>query len=187
MLNDVFTSVRLALASILVCVVGYGGVVLIGAMVAAPSGRLGSLVEVDGRIVGSAHVAQAFTRPEYCWPRPSAVAYAADATGGSNLSPANPALRERTEPILSALGATPSRPAPADLVLASGSGIDPHVTEQAALFQAERIAAARGVPVEQVREIILQHAGPIGPGDAGRIVNVLLLNIELDARAPMAR
>lgn len=185
MLIDFLTSLRIALASIVVCVLGYGGFMLGAATLVAPENRLGQLIEIDGQVVGSRQVAQAFTRPEYIWPRPSAVDYAADATGGSNLSPANPLIRERAEGILSALGATSENPAPAELVLASGSGLDPHITETAALFQADRVAAARGVSVDTVRDAIEAQASPIGPGDPARVVNVLLLNIELDRIAPV--
>lgn len=185
MLTDLVTSLRIAVASIAVCVIGYGGFMLGTASLVAPDARLGQLIEVEGRIVGSRQVAQAFARPEYIWPRPSAVDYAADATGGSNLSPANPAIRERAEPLLAALGATPENPAPSELVLASGSGLDPHITEAAALFQASRVAHARGVAPKVILEAIENHASPIGPGDPARIVNVLLLNIELDRIAPV--
>ena len=186
MFTDLFASLRIALASIVVCVIGYGGFMLGAAALIAPETRLGHIIEIDGQVVGSRQVAQAFTRPEYVWPRPSAVDYAADATGGSNLSPANPLIRERAEGLLASLGATPENPAPAELVLASGSGLDPHITEAAALFQADRVALARGVPIENVRELIDAGARPIGPGDPARVVNVLLLNIELDRVAPVA-
>ena len=185
MFTDLLASLRLALASIIVCVIGYGGFILCAAVLVAPEARLGQLIEVDGQVVGSRQVAQAFTRPEYIWQRPSAVSYAADATGGSNLSPANPLIRERAEGLLAALGATPENPAPAELVLASGSGLDPHITEAAALFQADRVAQARGVSADTVRELIQAQASPIGPGDPARVVNVLLLNIELDRVAPV--
>lgn len=185
MLIDFLASVRIALASIVVCVIGYGGFMLGAATLVAPENRLGQLIEIDGRVVGSRQVAQAFTHPGYVWPRPSAVDYAADATGGSNLSPANPLIRERAEGLLTALGATPEKPAPAELVLASGSGLDPHITEAAAIFQADRVAGARGVSPETVRELIEAQAHPIGPGDPARVVNVLLLNIELDRVAPL--
>lgn len=185
MITDLLASFRVALASIILCVIGYGGVMLGVAALVAPEARLGQLVEVDGRLAGARNVAQAFTRPEYVWPRPSAVNHAADATGGSNLSPANPAIRERAEPLLAALGATPENPAPAELVLASGSGLDPHITEAAALYQAARVAEARGVDPEVVRGVVQAQARTVGPGDPVRIVNVLLLNVELDRIAPV--
>lgn len=185
MLTDFLTSLRVAAVSILVCVIGYGGLVLGAAVLVAPQGRHGQLVELNGRVVGSRAIAQAFTQPEYVWPRPSAVDYAADATGGSNLSPANPAIRERATVLLAALGATPQNLAPPELVLASGSGLDPHITEVAALYQVGRVAAARGVAPETVQGVIRRMARPIGPGDPARVVNVLLLNIELDRTSPV--
>lgn len=178
MLQDLLTSVRLVVASMVLLCVGYTAVVLAGASVVAPEGRMGSLANVDGRIVGSWQTAQAFTRPEYVWPRPSAVNYAADAAGGSNLSPANPLIRERAQEILSRLGASAERPAPAELVLASGAGLDPHITLDGALYQAARIAEARGVTVDRV-ESILRSAAESGP--AGTLVNVLRANLELDS------
>jgi K+-transporting ATPase ATPase C chain len=184
MLTDLLASLRIAIASIVVCVIGYGGLILGAATIVAPESRLGQLVEIDGQVVGSRQVAQAFTRPGYIWSRPSAVDYAADATGGSNLSPANPLIRERAEGLLAALGASPDNPAPAELVLASGSGLDPHITEAAALFQADRVAQARGVSPDLIREVIESRALPLGPGDPARVVNVLLLNIDLDRVAP---
>jgi K+-transporting ATPase ATPase C chain len=185
MLSELLTSLRIAFVSIVACVIGYGAIVLGGAMLLAPQARLGSLVTVDGVVVGSSQIAQAFTRAEYLWPRPSAVDYAADATGGSNLSPASPVIRKRSEDLGSMLGATPERPAPAELVLASGSGVDPHITEAGALYQADRIAAARGVPTDEVRRVMTGSATPVGPGDPARLINVLLFNIELDRRFPV--
>lgn len=178
MLQDTLTSIRLVIVSMLLLCVGYTGVLLAGAFVIAPEGRLGSLAKVDGRIVGSWQTAQAFTRPGYLWPRPSAVNYAADAAGGSNLSPANPLVRERTQVIIERLGASAERPVPTELVLASGAGLDPHVTLEAALYQAPRIAEARGATIDRV-EMVLRDAAEQGP--AGTLVNVLRANIDLDA------
>ncbi|MGD9692945.1 MAG: potassium-transporting ATPase subunit C [Phycisphaerales bacterium] len=184
MLSELLASLRITIASILICVVVYTTAVMGSAMLIAPESRLGSLITLDGRLVGSRHVAQAFSRPEYFWPRPSAVNYAADATGGSNLSPSSPVIRVRAEALLRPLNATLDNPAPAELVLASGSGIDPHITEAAALYQADRVASARRASTEPIRDLISLRARPIGPGDQTRIVNVLLLNIELDQRFP---
>lgn len=178
MLHDLLGSLRFALASILVLCVGYTGLLLVGAAALAPRSRLGSLLEVDGRIVGSSLIAQDFQRAEYLWPRPSAAGYAADAAGGSNLSPANPAITERAGQIIERLGGTTDAPVPADLVLASGSGLDPHITLEAALFQTARIAAARGVGIDSVERAVRQAS-------RSGLVNVLLANIALDAAMPM--
>ena len=185
MLSELLTSFRIAAASIALCVVLYGAAVLGAAALIAPESRAGSLITLDGRVVGSRLLAQAFTRPEYLWPRPSAVEYAADAAGGSNLSPAGPILRDRAAGRLVSLGATPDHPAPPEMALASGSGLDPHLTDAASLYQAARIAGARRVPVADISELLGQSARPVGPGDPARIVNVLLVNIELDRRFPM--
>ena len=126
-------------------------------------------------------IAQAFTRPEYFWPRPSAVDYAANATGGSNLSPAGEALRERALESLKSLEATPRRKAPADLVTASGSGMDPHITLKAAHWQAERVARARGLELPDVLELANSLAEtPGGVLNSAPLVNVLKLNMALD-------
>lgn len=186
MLMELLTSLRIVGASIVLCVIGYGVAVLGSAMLVAPEGRRGQIVTVDGVVVGSRQIAQGFTRAEYVWPRPSAVNYAADAAGGSNLSPANPAIRERAEGILSQLGASAENPAPADLVLASGAGLDPHITYAAALYQAERVAGARGVSADDVRRVISEVSEQAGPGEAARLVNVLMLNIELDRQFPVS-
>jgi K+-transporting ATPase ATPase C chain len=128
-------------------------------------------------------VAQSFSRPGYFWPRPSAVDYNASATGGSNLSPTDPRLAERARVILARLDVDES--VPADLVAASGSGLDPDVTERAARIQAPRVAAARGIDEALVRDRIddvARFTGGIPLGE--RVVNVLELNLALDVLAP---
>ncbi len=185
MLSELLTSLRIAAASIVLCVIAYGSLVLGAAMIIAPESRQGQRITIDGVVVGSRQIAQGFTRPEYVWPRPSAVNYAADAAGGSNLSPTSPLIRERAETLSKQLGATADNPAPAELVLASGSGLDPHITTAAALYQADRVARARNIPADDIRRVITEMSNPVCPGDPARLVNVLLLNIELDRRFPM--
>ena len=137
---------RLMLVSAVILCVLYPLSILAVGRTFAPWTAQGSLLTNEqGQVVGSAQIAQAFTRPEYFWPRPSAVDYKADATGGSNLSPAGEALRQRALESLKILNATPQRKVPADLVTASGSGMDPHITLRAAHWQAERVARARGL------------------------------------------
>jgi K+-transporting ATPase ATPase C chain len=178
---DLFASLRLFVLSQLVCCVVYPAVVWSFARVAAPEKQAGSLLRTaDGTIVGSRLVAQKFTRPEYFWPRPSAVEYAADAAGGSNLSPANPVITERAEPIIARLGGTAERPVPADLVTASGSGLDPHVTLAAAEYQVPRVAAARSMSEDDVQRVIRDAAEEL-PLSGGTVVNILELNLALDA------
>ena len=105
----------------------------------------GGLVEVNGQVVGSRLVARDFPEVRYLWPRPSAADFDATAASGSNLAASNPALRTRIVHELGVLHASDDERVPADLVTASGSGLDPHVTLAGALYQAPRIAAARGV------------------------------------------
>ncbi len=141
MLNEFIRSFRLMGLSIAVCVVAYTTLILATASVVAPEKRLGSLVYgSDGQVIGSRLVAQPFTRPEYLWPRPSAVDYNAFGAGGSNLSPTNPKIRERADAILANYKLKDGATLPADLVTASGSGLDPHISLAAALIQADRIA-----------------------------------------------
>jgi K+-transporting ATPase ATPase C chain len=183
-MNAFVASLRLAAATLLVCVGAYTSLVLGFARLAAPDTATGSLLtRADGSVIGSRLIAQAFTEPRWFWPRPSAVAYAADAAGGSNKSPTSPELTERARRTVAAFGATAANPLPADLAAASGSGIDPHVTEAAALFQVPRVAAARGLPVAAVEALVRAHARPVGwfPG-AERSVDVLELNLALDRR-----
>ena len=146
----------------------------------------GSLIERDGRVVGSSLVAQPFADARYFQPRPSAAGYDPKALSGSNLASSNPALRERVEKDSAAVAARESVAAiqiPSDLVTASGSGIDPHISPAAAQVQAARVAHARGVPFADVEAAIKAHTQKptLGVFGAAR-VNVLELNLALDAR-----
>jgi len=146
----------------------------------------GSLIRgADGTIVGSRLIAQKFTKPEYFQPRPSAVDYNAASTGGSNYGPTNPdhlkAVGERLDAITQLEKVAP-RDVPSEMVTTSGAGLDPHIPPAAAELQAARVAAARGVPLERVRELVRAHTEPPTFGFLGRArVNVLELNLELDA------
>lgn len=173
---------RLILVSAVILCVLYPLSILAVGRTFAPWTAQGSLLTNEqGQVVGSAQIAQAFTRPEYFWPRPSAVDYKADATGGSNLSPAGEALRQRALESLKILNATPQRKVPADLVTASGSGMDPHITLRAAHWQAERVARARGLEPSDVVELTDSLAEtPGGVLNNAPLVNVLKLNMALD-------
>lgn len=181
-MKELTATVRLTALTLCVCSIGYATAMLGFAQAVTPWSADGSLLRDDsGTVIGSAQVAQAFSEPQYFWPRPSAVNYDASATGGSNLSPANPGLTERAQRIIEQYGGQ-DRPIPADLVSASGSGIDPHITLKAALFQVQRVAKSRRIPEEQVRNLIsemAESAVPIIPG-SDTIVNVLKLNVALD-------
>lgn len=145
----------------------------------------GSLVRrANGTVLGSRLIAQSFTRPEYFHPRPSAVGYDAAAAGGSNLGPSNPDLvaevRARRDAIMKEEAVAADR-IPSEMVTASGGGLDPHIPPAAAEFQAPRVAAARGVPLERVRAMVRAHTEAPAFGFLGRArVNVLGLNLALD-------
>jgi K+-transporting ATPase ATPase C chain len=180
-MRDLRASLLFTAFTLLVCAAGYPLVLWLVAHGLVPANAEGRLVVRDGIVVGSSRVAQAFTNPAYLWPRPSAVSYDASATGGSNLSPANPKITERANELLARPGMVGDGPVPAELVLASGSGLDPHVTLEAALYQAPRIAAARGIESRAVTELIDGLASDPGAGLAGvRLVNVLEANLALD-------
>lgn len=184
-MSDFISGLRVAAATMAICVAGYTAVILGFAQAVTPATANGSLVtDENGEIVGSRLIAQGFTSPEYFWPRPSAVDYNAAGAGGSNLSPANPELAERAAALIAAYGgATKERPIPADLVTASGAGLDPHISLEGALFQVPRVAEARGVAPSAVTAVVRGKA--YAPGaffTEGRIVNVLELNLALDAK-----
>jgi K+-transporting ATPase ATPase C chain len=147
----------------------------------------GSLLERGGRVVGSEIIGQPFDDPRYFWGRPSATSpfpYNAAASAGSNLGPTNPALEEAVKARVAALRAADpgnTQPIPVDLVTASGSGLDPHISVAAALYQVPRVARARGLSQEQVRALVGQFTEGRQYGLLGEPrVNVLKLNLALD-------
>jgi K+-transporting ATPase ATPase C chain len=183
-MNPFVAGIRLVVVTWLVCVAGYPLLILGFARVVTPDAAEGSLIRgPDGTVVGSRLIAQPFTRPRYFWPRPSACDYNAAGAGGSNKSPTSPDLagRARTNAV-PRHGATAEHPLPADLAAASGSGLDPHITERAALYQAERVARARKLPLSQIETLVRRYAfAPGGLFTPDRLVNVLELNLALDA------
>lgn len=182
-MSEIMTSLRLLAFSLIVCSVAYPTVMLGFARVTAFEKAQGSLIRNEqGTIVGSRLLAQNFTRPEYFWPRPSAVDYNASATGGSNLSPTNPKLTEKAREIIERFKPAADQRVPADLVSASGSGMDPHISLSAALFQVPRVATARQLTADRVQEFVNQHIdSPTLAAFGGEpIVNVLELNLALD-------
>jgi K+-transporting ATPase ATPase C chain len=181
-MQQIFTSCRIVVVSMIICCVLYTLLILGIGQILTPYSANGSLVQNEkGDVIGSEVLAQGFANPKYFSPRPSAVSYNASATGGSNLSPTNPALRTRAEEILTKFKSSEGKLIPADLVTASGSGMDPNITLSAAEYQAESVALARGLPVASVKEVIALFAkksgGLLTPEP---LVNVLLLNIALD-------
>jgi potassium-transporting ATPase KdpC subunit len=158
------------------------------AKVALPDAANGSLILKDGKPVGSRLIGQNFTDPGHFWGRPSATSpqpYNAASSGGSNLGPLNPALADAVKARVAALaaaGPVPAGPLPADLVTASASGLDPHISPAAAEYQIARVANARGIAPEKLRALVEANTEGRQWGIFGEArVNVLGLNIALDA------
>jgi K+-transporting ATPase ATPase C chain len=166
----------------------YPGIVTGLAQLLFPRQANGSLVTVDGRVVGSALIGQPFTRPHYFHPRPSAAGagYDAAASGGTNRGPTDRTLADsligpRVDSLVAA-GVARRGEVPADMVTASASGLDPHISPANARLQAARVAAARGVDAAAVRALVERHVEGRQFGILGEPrVNVLLLNIALDS------
>ena len=148
----------------------------------------GSLIVREGKVIGSRLIGQYFDKPEYFWSRPSATSpfpYSAAASDGSNLGPTDPALIEAVNARVAVLRAADpgnDSPIPIDLVTASGSGLDPHISPAAALYQAKRVARARGLDEAIVQTRVAEHTEDRQFKLLGeRRVNVLQLNLALDA------
>ncbi len=143
----------------------------------------GSLIEKDGKIIGSELLGQEFTEAKYFWGRLSAVNYDAKESAGSNLSPANPILLEKAQARIAALHkADPENKEkiPVDLITASASGLDPHISLAAAKYQASRIAKARNMKIDEVQKLIAAHIDWQSQIFGNEYVNVLELNLALD-------
>jgi K+-transporting ATPase ATPase C chain len=179
----------LVLLLVLTAITGvvYPLLITVAAQIFFPSQANGSLIERNGNTVGSELIGQPFNEPRYFRGRPSATTafpYNASASSGSNQGPLNPALLEAVRQRVRDLKAVDSlntQPVPVDLVTSSGSGLDPHISVMAALFQVTRVARARGLSEDRVRILVQQHAEGRQFGVLGEPrVNVLLLNMDLD-------
>ena len=153
-----------------------------------PKQAAGSMIISDGKVVGSEMIGQNFSDVKYFWGRPSATSpmpYNASASGGSNQGPLNPALTDAVKGRIEALRAADpgnSAAVPVDLVTASASGLDPHISPAAGLYQAARVAKVRGVAVEKVRGLVeAQTEKPVLGFFGEPQINVLKLNLALDA------
>ena len=165
-----------------------------------PQQAQGSLIERDGKVVGSALIGQVFADDRYFHGRPSATnkpdpndstktvdaPYNAANSGGSNLGPTNKALLDRVQEEIGKLKKeNPAAAVPIDLVTTSASGLDPHISPEAALFQVPRVAKARGLPEERLRKLVQERTESRTFGFLGEpLVNVLSLNLALDALKP---
>ena len=187
--NDLRVATVLFVVMTVLTGVAYPLVVTGVADVVAPAAAGGSLLESDGKVVGSALIGQDFSSPGYFWGRPSATSPQANngaSSSGSNLGPTNPALTDAVKGRIDALhAADPDNKAaiPVDLVTSSASGLDPEISPAAAHYQAARVASARGLPVDAIDALVVQYTQGRTFGLLGEPrVNVLALNLALDAR-----
>ena len=190
MIKLIIQSVRQTLLWSVVAGIMYPLVMTLFAQAVFPKQANGSLVEQDGKLVGSALLAQQFQGSNYFWPRPSACGYGTGATGitassGSNLGPTSGALHTNAANNISAFISGNNLPTntvvPADMIFASASGLDPHISPEAARLQASRVAVSRGMAEDKVKALVEQFVEPPQWGFLGQArVNVLLLNVALD-------
>ena len=178
------TSILFTVVTTLLFGIGYPLVVTLLAGALFPHKAAGSLILKDGQVIGSELIAQSFTSDRYFHPRPSAAGNGYDATssGGSNLAQSNAKLVQRIQGDIDKLtAANPGKPVPIDLVTTSGSGLDPDITPDAAIYEAPRVAKARGLSEDRIRALIEKHITGRQLGFLGEPrVNVLELNLDLD-------
>jgi len=187
-MNKITKDIRIAVSlfiAICVLVMVYTLFVTLIAQITMPDKANGSLLYVDGKVVGSELIGQSFTSPGYFHGRPSAVDYDSIESAGTNYGPTSAELMkevsQRIEQVRRENGLPLDAPVPADLVLASGSGLDPHISVESAMLQIPRVAIARGLPESEVKALVEQHIETPQLGFLGQErVNVLKLNLALD-------
>jgi potassium-transporting ATPase KdpC subunit len=184
MKKNLLISLKLTVVMIIVCAVLYP-LLIAGVGKMAPGGGKGETLSVNGKVVGYEKIGQKFTDDKYFWGRPSAVDYNAAGSAGSNKGPSNPdylqVVKDRIDTFLVHNPGIKKEEIPADMVTASGSGLDPNISPTGAYIQVKRVAAVRGLSEEKVKALVEKHiekplAGILGPSK----VNVLKLNIALD-------
>ncbi len=184
-----FPALRLLAVLTVLTGVVYPAAVTLAARLFAPEAARGSLLRRNDEAVGSDLLAQAFSSPRYFWPRPSASSWGAVPSGASNLGPASETLRaqvqERAATLRTAHGLAADAAVPPELLAASGSGLDPHLSPAGAGFQVDRVAAARGLPADLVRDLVREHTEQPLAGWLGTPrVHVLRLNLARDRVQP---
>jgi potassium-transporting ATPase KdpC subunit len=194
MFSQLIPGLRITLVLTVLTGLIYPGVVTVLCRTLFPARANGSLVMKDGRVVGSALLGQGFTRPEYFHPRPSAAGaegYDASASTGSNLGPTSRKLLDQVKGSVERFrseNASGAGPVPADIVTASGSGLDPHVSPASALAQVTRVAGARKVDPSAIRQLVSRLTEDRDLGFLGEPrVNVLSLNLALDKEFPITK
>jgi K+-transporting ATPase ATPase C chain len=189
--RNLITAVLMTVVTTLLLGVAYPLVVTGLAQLLFPDKANGQLIERGGKIIGSRIIGQAFSSPGYFRSRPSATGTGYDAanSAGTNLGPTNKKLIDAVRvAVEAAKNENPSAPVPIDLVTSSASGLDPHISPAAALFQVPRVARERGVPEGGIGQLVQDHIQGRQLGFLGEpVVNVLELNLALDERHPMKR
>ena len=183
MKKNLLISLKLTLVMLIICAVLYP-LLIAGIGKATPGGGKGKTLSVNGRVVGYELIGQKFTEDKYFWGRPSAVDYNPAGSAGSNKGPSNPdylkMVQDRIDTFLVHNPGVKKEEIPADLVTASGSGLDPDISPSSAYVQVKRIAAIRKLPEEKVKSLVDQHVEKPFLGLAPEKVNVLSLNVDLD-------
>lgn len=175
-------SLKMTLVMLVLCCLLYS-LLVAGVGKLTPGGGGGEKVTVNGKVVGYANIGQKFTEDRYFWGRPSAVEYNAAGSAGSNKGPSNPeylkVVQDRIDSFLVLNPGVTKEQIPAEMVTASGSGLDPNISPASAYIQVKRVATVRGLEEAKVKTLVDQHieTNPIGPV----VINMLKLNVALDA------